>query len=181
MQSLSEKGFPTGKPVAAALWQYEGPRVVIGCGARELLELELTAFFASRQCPGTAIRAAMDWALQQARAKRPVVSGFHSPLEQSVLKVLISASSPAIVVMARPVSTAKLPNEWAHALEQGHLAVVSSVVGNQRLTQTIANARNALAAQLAHAIVIAHASPGGALAGMHQQWLESGRHVSTLV
>jgi len=148
--SLSKKGFFTGKPVAAALWQYEGPPALTGCGARELLELGLTAFFASRQCPGTTIRAAMDWALEQARAKRAVVSG------------------------------AKLPNEWAHALEQGHLAVVSSVVGNQRLTQTIANARNALAAQLAQAIVIAHASPGGALAGMHQQWLESGRRVSML-
>ena len=143
--------------------------------------MELTAFFASRQCPGTAIRAAMDWALQQARTKQAVISGFHSPLEQSVLKILISAGSPAIVVLTRPVGSAKLPNEWAQALEQGQLVVLSNVVGNQRLTQTIANARNVLAAQLAQAIVIAHASPSGALAGMHQQWLESGRHVSTLV
>lgn len=75
--------------MAATLWQWDGQPVLTGCGARELLNLELTAFFASRQCPGAAIRAAMDWALQQARAKRTVVSGFHSPLEQSVLKVLI--------------------------------------------------------------------------------------------
>jgi hypothetical protein len=58
----------------------------------------MTAFFASRQCPGTAIRAAMDWALNQAREKNVVVSGFHSPLEQSVLKVLMAAHSPAVVV-----------------------------------------------------------------------------------
>jgi len=56
-----------------------------GRGASGLLNTPLTAFFASRQCPGAAIRAAMDWALQQARAKQVVVSGFHSPLEQSVL------------------------------------------------------------------------------------------------
>ena len=33
----------------------------------------LTGVFASRQCLGLAIRVAMDWALQQARAKRVVV------------------------------------------------------------------------------------------------------------
>ena len=123
----------------------------------------------------------MDWALQQARAKRVVVSGFHSPLEQSVLKVLTSAGSPAVVVLARPVSSAKLPNEWAQALEQGQLAVVSNAIGNHRLTHAIANERNALAADLAQTIVIAHASPDGALATLRKQWLENGRQVSTLV
>ena len=33
----------------------------------------LTGVFVSRQCPGIAIHAAMDWALQQASAKRVVV------------------------------------------------------------------------------------------------------------
>jgi hypothetical protein len=54
-----------------------------GTGNANLLDLPMTAFFASRQCPGAAIRAAMDWALQQAKAKAVVISGFHSPLEQS--------------------------------------------------------------------------------------------------
>jgi hypothetical protein len=73
----------------------------------------MTAFFASRQCLGTAIRAAMEWALHRAREKNVVVSGFHSPLEQSVLKVLIASRSPAVVMLARPVAGAKLPPEWA--------------------------------------------------------------------
>lgn len=30
----------------------------------------------------------MDWTVEQARSKNPVISGFHSPLEQSALKVL---------------------------------------------------------------------------------------------
>jgi hypothetical protein len=69
----------------------------------------------------------------------------------------------------------------SQALEQGQLAVVSSAIGNHRLTHAIANARNALAADLAQAIVIAHASPDGTLATLHKQWLENGRQVSTLV
>lgn len=46
-----------------------------------LLEQPLTAFFASRRCSGRAILAAMDWAVEQAQARTPLIGGFHSPLE----------------------------------------------------------------------------------------------------
>lgn len=130
----------------------------------------MTAFFASRQCPGAAIRVAMDWALQQAVAKSVVISGFHSPLEQSVLTVLLQARNSVVVVLARPVQGAKLPPEWAEPLAQGHLAVVSVATTATRLTGEVATARNHLVAQLATNIVVAHASPGGALASLLAQW-----------
>ncbi len=130
----------------------------------------MTAFFASRQCPGTAIRAAMNWALQQAQAKSVVISGFHSPLEQSVLKVLVQARSPVVAVLARPVGGARLPPKWVEPLAQGHLAVVSAATTATRLTGEVAMARNHLVAHLASDIVVAHASPGGALASLLAQW-----------
>jgi hypothetical protein len=100
-----------------------------GLDGRVLLNGPLTAFFAFRQCSGAAIRAAMDWALQQARAKRGVVSGV-------------------------------------------------ATVG--RLTQKLATERNALVAQLAHKIVVAHASPAGSLAAQLGQWRLDGRQVEPL-
>ena len=141
-----------------------------GTGNANLLDLPMTAFFASRQCPGAAIRAAMDWALQQARAKAVVVSGFHSPLEQSVLKVLIQARSPVVAVLARPVSGAKLPPEWVEPVNQGLMAVVSANLTTTRLTSEVAMARNNLVAQLATTIVAAYASPSGGLASLMVQW-----------
>lgn len=152
-----------------------------GRGARALLDLELTAFFASRQGPGSAIRAAMDWALQQAGAKRAVISGFHSPLERSVLTVLMAAGCPAVVVLARPVQEAKLPPEWHDPLMHGRMAVISGVEKAERLTQQLATERNALVARLAHSIVVAHASPTGALAAQMAQWRQEGRQVAQLV
>ena len=77
-----------------------------------------------------AIRTAMDWVLQQAKARQVVVSGFHSPLEQSALTVLLQARSPVVAVLARPVSSAKLPPAWAEPLAQGRMAVVSRVSTN---------------------------------------------------
>lgn len=153
-----------------------------GTGNADLLNLSMTAFFASRQCPGIAIRAAMGWALQQARAKGVVISGFHSPLEQSVLKVLIEGRSPVVAVFARPVGGSKLLPEWAEPLAQGRLTVVSVATAATRLTGEVATARNNLVAQLATDIVVAHASPGGALASLLAQWQLGGqRRINVLV
>lgn len=155
---------------------------VTGLGHQGLLALPMTAFFASRQCPGTAIRAAMDWALQQARAQAVVVSGFHSPLEQSVLKVLIEARSPVIAVLARPVMEARLPPDWAASLAEGRMAVVSFTAATviTRLTSEAATARNAQVAQLAGRIVVAYANPGGTLTELLVRWRSEGRSLMCL-
>ena len=153
---------------------------VMGLGCQDLLALPMTAFFASRQCPGCAIRAAMDWALQQARAKNAVISGFHSSLEQSVLTVLIEARSPVVAVLARPVECARLPPEWTEPLAQGLMAVVSVATAAARLTGEVATARNNFVAQLASQIVVSHASPGGALEGLCLEWRAQGQQVILL-
>ena len=162
-------------------WQVSRQDVIFtGCGCAQLLAPPLVAFFSSRQCPGIAIRAAMDWALQQASSSEPVVSGFHSSLEQSVLKLLLQARCPVVAVLARPVEHARLPPEWHDPLAQGRMAVVSAATRPERLTAELAALRNQWVAQLARKIVVAHASPGGALAGLVQQWQVEGRDIERL-
>jgi predicted Rossmann fold nucleotide-binding protein DprA/Smf involved in DNA uptake len=151
-----------------------------GLGDQALLTRPMTAFFASRQCPGAAIRAAMDWALQQAKTRQVVIGGFHSPLEQSVLTVLLQARSSVVVVLARPVDSATLPPAWGEALAQGRMAVVSSATAAMRLTHEAAALRNAQVAQLATSIVVAHASPGGSLANLVAQWRREERQIAVL-
>ncbi len=140
----------------------------------------MLAFFASRQCPGSAIRAGMDWALHQAHGRVPVVGGFHSPLERSVLDLLLEARSPAVAVLARSVESARLPGGWKHAIEQGHLTIVSAMSGLPQLTGQGAAARNDLVAQLATGIAIAHVSPGGALRAQINEWNSRGMQVHFL-
>lgn len=142
-----------------------------------MLSEPLTGFFSSRQCPGAAIRAAMDWALEQARSRQPVVSGFHSPLEQSVLTVLLQARCPVVAVLARPVDGARLPPEWAEPLALGRMAVVSAAIRSGRLTEALAAQRNEWVAALARQIVVAHASPGGRLAALCDGWGCAGRPI----
>jgi len=122
----------------------------------------------------------MDWALKMAQSRMPVVSGFHSPLEQSVLTVLLHANCPVVAVLARPVVGARLPVHWAEPLTQGHMAVISAVNHSTRLTKALAARRNEWVAKLADQIVVAHASRGGQLAVLCEKWDLAGRAVHRL-
>ena len=161
--------------VLLSFWHLEGETHGIGNAA--LLDLPLTAFFASRHCPGVAIRAAMEWAVEQARLKNPVISGFHSPLEQSVLEVLLTAGAPCVIVIARKPDPARFPQTWTKALLDGTAAVVSMEDSTRRLTSESAERRNTWAAEHATRIVIAHASAGGNLVRQVEQWRKIGRTV----
>lgn len=153
------------------IWTFKRAGLLLdGVGEQALLGASLTAFFASRQCPGFAIRTAMDWALDQAHAQRGVVSGFHSPLEQSVLNLLLEARSPVVAVLARPVAGARLKPDWETAIAERRMAVVSGVAETKRLTGEQAFLRNELVVKLAERIVIAHASPGGGLERLVQRF-----------
>lgn len=115
----------------------------------------------------------MEWVLQQAKAKQAVISGFHSPLEQSVLHVLLQARSPVVMVLARPVACAKLRPDWLSAIVGGHMAVVSTCTTTRRLTGKLAVQRNEVVAKLATRIVIGYASPIGSLMDQSRSWMEN--------
>ena len=123
-----------------SFWSLEGGER--GVGNASLLNQPLTAFFASRQSSGAAIRAAMDWAVEQARSKSPVISGFHSPLEQSVLKVMLTADAPCVIVIARKLEHTLLPPAWLRALREGNATVVSMEETTRHLTAELAARRN---------------------------------------
>lgn len=146
-----------------------------------LLEQPLTAFFTSRRCAGQAIRAAMDWAVEQARAKTPLIGGFHSPLEQSVLEVMLAAHSPVVVVIARKLETAQLPAAWLEVAQAGTVAVVSMEDATQRLTAELAIRRNHWIAHHAAYIVVAEAAPGGSLASCLVEWKNDGKRAGILL
>jgi predicted Rossmann fold nucleotide-binding protein DprA/Smf involved in DNA uptake len=157
--------------VSMPVWQHaKGGLCLTGVGCAEFLDAPMTAFFSSRTCPGTAIRAAMAWAITQAKAHQIIVSGFHSTLEQSVLKVLLAAHSPAVPVLARPVLGVTLPPEWSAAITDGQLAVVSASTKNMRLTSAVAMQRNNVVVAMATTIVVAHAEPGGGLSAQCHAW-----------
>ncbi len=123
----------------------------------------------------------MDWAVAQARLKTPLIGGFHSPLEQSVLEVMLAAHAPVVIVIARKLETARFPGEWLEAVQAGTVAVVSMAESQQRLTTELALRRNHWIARNAAHIVVAEAAPDGVLASCLTQWKKEVMRVSVLL
>jgi predicted Rossmann fold nucleotide-binding protein DprA/Smf involved in DNA uptake len=123
----------------------------------------------------------MAWAIEQARSKSPVISGFHSSLEQSVLEVLLAAGSPCVMVIARKLDQAHFPPAWLLAGQNGTAAIVSMEDTTRRLTAEIAERRNDWVAEHAARIVVAYASAEGSLLRQVERWVNLGRTIEFLV
>lgn len=141
------------------------PATLTGLGDWAILrQSPVTAFFSSNRSPSHAVIAALDWAHAAVKTRRIVISGFHSPLEQSVLKILLHGDQSVIWVMARNLEQARLPLTIRQRIGAGRLLVISAINHTQRLTAETAYRRNMIAAMLADEVMVAHARPGGATA-----------------
>ncbi|HAN56027.1 MAG TPA: hypothetical protein DCQ77_07510 [Betaproteobacteria bacterium] len=91
-----------------------------------------------------------------------------------MLNLLLQARSPVVMVLARPVSNARLKPDWRAAIAEGCMAIVSASQKVERLTSERATQRNEWVARLAKHVVIAHASEGGELTRQSESWANQG-------
>lgn len=136
-----------------------GEVAVMGTGPRQLLNQPLTAIFCSARCPGAAILEALNLAQGWSKAGVAVVSGFHSPVEQECMRVLLDADSPVVVCLARSAERYRVPQGWSNAVKAGRLLVLSPFQNRPRVTAELAERRNLFVAHLASHIHIVHAEP----------------------
>lgn len=122
----------------------------------------------------------MDWALQQAKARQVVISGFHSPLERSILEVLLTADAPAVLALVQDPTRVRLPAPWKQAAQRGTLTIIGPAAVRGRLTAEMASERNDWVAAIASQIVVAHAAPIGELKIQVERWREEGRPLVVL-
>ncbi|MEO6923978.1 MAG: hypothetical protein ABI142_09145 [Bryocella sp.] len=97
-----------------------------------------------------------------------------------MLELLLEAGSPAVLVLARPVESARLPAAWSAALERQRLTIISVLAEKRRLDRVGASARNEIVAQLAQSITVAHVAPGGRLKSHVDAWHSAGKVVHIL-
>jgi len=131
-------------------------------GNKTLLTLPKTAFLSSRRILPEAVLKCYDWATEQRDAGRCVISGFHSDLEKDVLRFLLKGHQPIIVVLARKLYE-QIPQEFAMALDEGRLLIVSTSSA-ARASEYTTRQRNQYIADYAEHIVIGALTPGGNLA-----------------
>jgi predicted Rossmann fold nucleotide-binding protein DprA/Smf involved in DNA uptake len=132
-------------------------------GNLDLLALPKTALFCSARCPGKVVLTTYDQAARWRDAGRCVIGGFHSPVEEECLQILLRGLQPIIICPARGLPQ-RVPPDWKKPLAAGRLLILSGFTATaNRITAELAARRNEVVAALADEVFIAHATAGGHL------------------
>jgi len=139
-------------------------------GNLDLLALPKTALFCSARCPGHAILATYNEAARWRGVGRCIISGFHSPVENECLRILLRGSQPVIICPARSLENMRLPPDWKKPFSDNRLLILSCFAeGNRRVTASLAAKRNEFVAALADEVWFAHIAPGGEMQRLAQK------------
>ena len=160
--------------VPAALAKGVGPELaarIVGAGETALLAEPLLGLIASRECPGHVLLETLERVPEWVKAGRVIVSGFHSPLEQQVLRSLLRRKGRAVKVLARGFGDKggnyRPTAEEREPLANGCMLVISAFTPIvTRTTRETALARNRLVLALAAEIVAPHVAAGSPLAAL---------------
>ncbi len=144
---------------------------IIGAGETALLAEPLLGLIASRECPGHVLLETLERVPEWVKAGRVIVSGFHSPLEQQVLRSLLRRKGRAVKVLARGFGDKggnyRPTAEEREPLANGRMLVISAFTPIvTRTTRATALARNRLVLALAAEIVVPHVAAGSPLAAL---------------
>jgi predicted Rossmann fold nucleotide-binding protein DprA/Smf involved in DNA uptake len=134
-------------------------------GNGQLLNAPLLALLCSRECPGSAILETLDRVPEWVVSGRVVISGFHSPLEQQVLRSLLRRSGKAVKVLARTLEKHRPSPIEQEAIAEGRLLLISPFSSNiHRTTRTTALERNRLVIALAEERIVPYVKEQSPLA-----------------
>ena len=133
-------------------------------GNRELLNERLHGILCSKACPGEKIIEAIDLAQRWRAENRPVISGFHTPVEKECLRIFLRGPQRIVICPARGLDPFQLPPDWQQKFTCGELLIVSPFDSSiRRPTKETAELRTRLVLSLAQSKTIIHASAGGSL------------------
>lgn len=182
--SRTDTNYPTG---LERYLKTETPETIWARGNIDLLPKQtatlngdLWALFCSSKCPGEIILKAHDLAQEFRKVGIPTIGGYHSPVEQECLRVLLRGSQPILLCPARSIENMRLKPAWKDALTEKRLLILS-IFGkhHRRSTAVLASQRNAFVAALADKICIAHAAEDSKILEFAQMVLAWGKPVFT--
>jgi predicted Rossmann fold nucleotide-binding protein DprA/Smf involved in DNA uptake len=166
------------KPVRITLPSHCAQRVspefvgqIVGTGNTALLTEPLLGLIGSRECPGQVLLETLEHVPQWVKAGRVILSGFHSPLEQQVLRSVLRRKGRVVKVLARGLKPdgdgPRLPAEEAAALGEGRLLLISPFgPAVTRTTRSTSLQRNRFVLALSEQTLVPHVSSGSPMEGL---------------
>lgn len=148
--------------------QRVGPELtarIVGAGETALLTEPLLGLIASRECPGHVLLETLDRVPEWIKAGRVIASGFHSPLEQQVLRSMLRRDGRVVKVLARGMTEYRPQPEEREPLATGRMLVITACAPEvRRTTRVTALERNRLVLDLATEIVAPYVAAESPLA-----------------
>lgn len=146
----------------------------IGDRARERI-----AMLCSVKCPGKLILAAYDLAQSLRKTGVTVISGFHSPMEQEFLRILLRSPNPVIWCLARG-KLSRVPPDLQKPMTEGRLQIVAPFPDKVRRQTTATSAkRNRIVADMAANVIVIHAANGSKIEALSLELLAEGKPLYT--
>ena len=167
-------------PITTELLDKSPPEITFA-GDLNFLARETTALFCSAQCPGAAILRTFDRMTQMRDSGQIVLGGFHSPMEQDCLRILLRGHQPIILVLARTLHNLHLAPDLVPSFQSNRLLLLSPFgLQHKRVTASLAVRRNRFAATIATKALIAYAAPGSRTAALADEIHAAGKPVEIL-
>lgn len=159
------------KPASVTLPAHRAKRIgpelatrIVGVGEAALLVEPLLGLIASRECPGHVLVETLERVSEWVMAGCVIVSGFHSPLEQQVLRSLLRRQGCVVKVLARGVTDYRPTAEEREPLAAGRMLVISACAPEvRRTTRETALARNRLVLAMADEVVVPYVANGSSV------------------
>ena len=140
---------------------------IVGIGNAALLGEPLLGLIASRECPGKILIDTLDRVPLWVKTGRVIVSGFHSPLEQQVLRSYLRRQGRVVKVLALGISHYQSDAQELEPLANGQMLMISAFAPSvQRTSRATALERNRLVLALATEVVAPHISASSPLAAL---------------
>lgn len=175
--TLGSPAYPPGLKICAA---FRTAPTLTAIGNLDLLPTPKIALFCSIKCPGELILKTYDLAQALRDQNIPVISGFHTPIEQDCLKTLLRGTQSIIHCPARSIHKIRLAPDQKQAIGENRLLLISPFSASYpRVTAELAGKRNEMIGAIAHTIFIAYASSNSKTLAFAQRPITAGKSVVT--
>jgi predicted Rossmann fold nucleotide-binding protein DprA/Smf involved in DNA uptake len=169
--------YPAGLKTCTA---FKTAPTLTAIGNLSLLQNPAIALFCSIKCPGELILKTYDLTQSLRHNGSLVISGFHTPIEQDCLKILLRGTQYIIHCPARSLQNIRLSPEQNQAIGENRLLLLSPFGAScSRATADLAQKRNEMIGAISHTVFIAHAAPNSKTQAFAQRLVQTGKSVVT--
>lgn len=147
-------------------------------GNISLLDQPKHGFLCSRCTKSSVILPCLDWAMEYNKGTIPVISTFHSEIEEAVLDILQKGICPIILVLGRK-QYKRIPEKLQIAFDKNRLLIVS-VTNQNRINRESALLANRYVCEQSHDITFGFISPDSSLASLYEN-VKSSKETKLLV